>query len=195
MRYEHQDIAESEIPTAAEPVFQHLLDTYVSETNKTASIWRAVPEDLLDRAPHPRATTARGILVHQILSERRFFAQFIGLAEPEANGLLPSGDRPSVLDYVERYVSLARARLPELARGTSTWWLAELPFFGGFRRQRLWTFWRRVLHTCHHRAQVQLHLRVAGLHVPAIYGPSGDVTWAEADPTTTVDAANRGGQQ
>ena len=28
--------------------------------------------------------------------------------------------------------------------------------------------------------------------VPAIYGPSGDMTWDEADPTYSVEAANRG---
>src|SRR5262249_36856894 len=36
--------------------------------------------------------------------------------------------------------------------------------------------------------------RLAGQHVPAIYGPSGDVKWAEADPTYSVAAAKRGGK-
>jgi hypothetical protein len=54
-------------------------------------------------------------------------------------------------------------------------------------------FWRRVLHTCHHRTQVQTWLRLAGHEpVPAIYGPSGDVTWDGADPTYSADAARRG---
>ncbi len=56
-------------------------------------------------------------------------------------------------------------------------------------------FWRRVPHTCHHRTQVQAWLRLAGDEpVPAIYGPSGDVTWDEADPTYSVEAAKRGGK-
>jgi hypothetical protein len=41
--------------------------------------------------------------------------------------------------------------------------------------------------------QVQSWLRLAGQHVPAIYGPSGDVTWDEADPTYSLEAAKRGG--
>jgi len=49
-----------------------------------------------------------------------------------------------------------------------------------------------VLHTCHHRTQVQTWLRLAGRPVPAIYGPSGDVKWDEADPTYSVEAADRG---
>ncbi len=34
-------------------------------------------------------------------------------------------------------------------------------------------------------------LRLAGRHVPAIYGPSGDVHWDEADPTYSIEAADR----
>ena len=58
-------------------------------------------------------------------------------------------------------------------------------------RQRIWIFWRRVLHTCHHRTQVQTWLRLAGKHVPAIYGPSGDVKSSGDDPTYSVEAASR----
>ncbi len=46
-----------------------------------------------------------------------------------------------------------------------------------------------MLHTCHHRTQVQSWLRLAGhAPVPAIYGPSGDVQWDEADPTYSLEA-------
>jgi uncharacterized damage-inducible protein DinB len=54
-------------------------------------------------------------------------------------------------------------------------------------------FGRRVLHPCHHRTQVQTWLRLAGQHVPAIDGPSGDVKSDEADPTYSAEAARRGG--
>ena len=103
------------------------------------------------------------------------------------------GISPPVQAYLDRYIRLAKLRLPQLAEATAEWWLTEMPFFGGLRRQRIWTFWRRVLHTCHHRTQVQTWLRMAGQHVPAIYGPSGDVKWDEADPTYSLEAAKRGG--
>ena len=62
------------------------------------------------------------------------------------------------------------------------------------QRERVWEFWRRVLHTCHHRTQVQTWLRLGGVTpVPAIYGPSGDVKWSDADPSYSLEAANRGG--
>jgi len=194
MHYEYTAITDAEVPRAIEPAFQHVLDTYASEVNKTASVWRAVPDRLLDFKPHPKVNTIRTILVHQLLSERRFFAEFAGLDEPAVEELLPPGERPAVAAYIDQYVGLARRRLPQFARGTTAWWLEERDFFGGLRRQRVWVFWRRVLHTCHHRTQVQAWLRLAGHEpVPAIYGPSGDVTWDAADPTYSLDAAKRGG--
>ena len=192
MRYDWTAIPDAEVPASADPVFAHLVATYASETNKTASMWRAVPDDLLEFRPHPKANTVRAILAHQLLSERRFFGQFVGTAEVPADRVLPPGDAPVVGEYVARYVDLARPRLAQVAAGSREWWLAETPFFGGLMRQRVWTFWRRVLHTAHHRTQVQSWLRLGGAPlVPAIYGPSGDVSWDGADPTTTVAAAGR----
>ncbi|MBA2459856.1 MAG: hypothetical protein H0V43_12995 [Gemmatimonadales bacterium] len=72
-----------------------------------------------------------------------------------------------------------------------TFWLGEVPFFD-VRRERIWVFWRRVLHTAHHRAQVGVYLRLLEDRVPATYGPTADVTWTGADPTVTLDAARRG---
>lgn len=192
MQYDFVAIPEHEVPVAAEPVFQHLLGTYASEANKTASMWLAVPDNLLDFRPHEKTNTIRTILVHQLLSERRFFAEFVGTQEPPVEELLPDGEQPPTRAYIDRYVRLVKQRLPQFAQGTTEWWLEPRPFFGGLQRERIWIFWRRVLHTCHHRTQVQTWLRLAGQHVPAIYGPSGDVTWSEADPTYSLAAAKRG---
>src|SRR5262245_9588656 len=193
MRYDYTAIPDAEVPVGVEPAFRHTVTTYASEVNKTVGVWRAVPDGLLDFRPHERVNTIRTILVHQLLSERRFFAQFVGTDEPPVEELLPAGEKATVGDYLAKYVWLARRRLPQFAAGTAAWWLEERPFFGGLVRERIWVFWRRVLHTCHHRTQVQSWLRLAGCHVPAIYGPSGDVTWSEADPTYSLDAARRVG--
>ena len=192
MEYEHEFIPPNAIPRARLPLLQHLVDTYVSETNKTAGVWTELEDGQLDFRPHRRSSAVRQILVHQILSERRFFAEFVGLGEPAVETLLPSGDSPGVAAYVDRLVALAQARLEPLAEGDEPFWLAEVPFFD-VRRQRIWVFWRRVLHSAHHRAQVGLCLRLLEDRVPPTYGPTADVTWAGADPTVTLDAARRQG--
>ncbi len=194
MNYDYTAIPDADVPRAVEPLFQHVVATYLSEANKTASVWRAVPDELLDFKPHEKTNPIRAILVHQLLSERRFFAQFVGTNEPAVEELLPAGESPPIAAYIEKYVWLVKRRLPELACGSADWWLENRPFFGGLQRERIWVFWRRVLHTCHHRTQVQSWLRLAGHEpVPAIYGPSADVKWDEADPTYSLEAARRGG--
>jgi hypothetical protein len=190
MEYEHEFIPASAVPRARVPLLQHLVETYASETNKVASIWGELRDDQLEFQAHPRSSTVRQILVHQLLSERRFFAEFVGLPEPPVESLLPPGDAPPVAAYVERLVALARPRLAPLAAGDEAFWRTDVPFFD-VRRERIWVFWRRVLHTAHHRAQVGLCLRLLEDRVPATYGPTADVTCSGADPTTTLDAARR----
>src|SRR5262249_39345451 len=177
MHYDFTAIPDADVPQAVEPVFQHVVTTYASEANKTASVCRAVTDDLLDFKPHKKTNPIRTILVHQLLSERRFFAQFVGTQEPPVEELLPAGEKPTVSAYLDRYIWLVKQRLPQLAQGTAAWWLESRPFFDGLRRERIWVFWRRVLHTCHHRTQVQTWLRLAG-HKPRapLYAPSADAT-------------------
>lgn len=192
MEYEREFFPPSAVPAARVPLLGHLVATYASETSKTAGVWSALGETGLDFRPHPRGSSVRQILAHQLLSERRFFAEFIGFAEPPVEVVLPAGGAPGVDAYVERLLALAHPRLAALADADEGFWLAEVPFFD-VRRERIWVFWRRVLHTAHHRAQVGLCLRLLEDRVPPTYGPTADVTWSGADPTTTLDAARRRG--
>jgi uncharacterized damage-inducible protein DinB len=190
MQYSREFIPGQDVPRAANPIFQHLVDTYASEANKVGAVWSELGDDQLDFRLHVRSSSVRQIMTHQLLSERRFFAEFIGLPEPPAESLLPAGATPSLKAYIERFIELARSRLASLAEKDEVFWLAEVPFFD-VRRQRIWVFWRRVLHTAHHRAQVGDCLRLLNARVPATYGPTADVTWSGADPTTTLEAARR----
>ena len=188
MMYRNPAITESKIPKAAAPVFQHLIDTYASEANKVISVWRGFGRADLNYRPHPRSSTVQEQMRHQLLSERRFFAEFLGIAEPDPSQVLPS--EPDVNAFIEKMQTTAVRRLEILAGRDETWWLQMVPFFD-VRRQRIWIFWRRVLHTAHHRSQLAVYLRMLDKPVPAIYGPTADATWVGADPTHSEDAARR----
>jgi uncharacterized damage-inducible protein DinB len=123
-----------------------------------------------------------------LLSERRFFGEFLGLAEPPATAVVP--DPLAIATCAARLTDLARPRLAALAVQPDSWWLTRTAFFD-VERERVWIFWRRVLHTAHHRTQLTVYLRMLGRRVPATYGPTADETWGGADPTTTVAAAER----
>ena len=188
MRYPYPAIPDADIPRAANPVFQHMLDTYASETNKVIAVWRCFAPEDLDYRPHAKSSTVREILKHQLLSERRFFAEFLGSSEPPAAEVLP--DPPDLDACIARMTELARPRLQFIAGQTAKWWMEQVAFFGE-PRERIWILWRRVLHTCHHRTQLTVYLRLLGKPVPSVYGPTSDETWSGADPTTTVEAAGR----
>jgi uncharacterized damage-inducible protein DinB len=181
-------IADADVPVGAEPAWQHALATYASETNKTAAVWSRFDDAELGFQPHPKSSTVESILRHQLLSERRFFAEFLGLAEPPVDRILP--EPLTIASATTRLVALARPRLAALAVRDLAWWLQTVPFFD-VERQRGWVFWRRVLHSAHHRTQLTMYLRLAGKTAPAVYGPTADESWAGADPTTSLEAAAR----
>jgi hypothetical protein len=57
MTYAYTAIPDAEIPRAASPIFQHLLNTYASETNKVVSVWREFSFADMSFRPHPRSGT------------------------------------------------------------------------------------------------------------------------------------------
>ena len=188
MHYPYSAIPESAIPRAHTPLLQHVVDTYASEINKVVSVWMAFTDADLAYRPHARSTTVEENFKHQLLSERRFFGELLSLSEPAAGEI--AATTRTVHGYRDRLISLAAPRLTALATAEPGWWLQRVPFFD-VERERLWIFWRRVLHTAHHRTQLTVYLRLLDRPVPAVYGPTADVSWTGADPTHSVDAASR----
>jgi uncharacterized damage-inducible protein DinB len=188
MKYENVVIKDDEVPVASSRIFQHVVKTYASEVNKLHSVWHEFTADDLSFKPHAHSSTVGEIMEHELLSERRFFGEFLGAPEVPANEVLPSDRTPQT--FAIRMVELSRPRLQFLASQNEEWWLTVVPFFD-VERERIWIFWRRVLHTAHHRAQLGVYLRLLDKTVPSTYGPTADVRWEGADPTSTVAAASR----
>jgi uncharacterized damage-inducible protein DinB len=191
MKYPFSAIREEQVPRSRVALLQHVLDTYASETNKVISVWATFVDSDLGYRPHPNSSSVADIMKHQLLSERRFFAEFLGLPEVAADHVLPQ--QLVVKSFNARMLDLAQPRLEFMAERDEEWWRTVVPFFDT-RRERIWIFWRRVLHTAHHRTQLTVYLRLLGKPVPATYGPTADVKWQGADPTTTVEAAGRSGK-
>ena len=124
---------------------------------------------------------------HPLLSERRFFGEFLGAPEPAPDKVLPEFSTPQ--SYAKR-MRLARSRVAYLAAKGNNWWLEVVPFFD-VERQRIWIFWRCVLHTVHHRTQPTGYLRLLGKQVSSTYGPTADAIWKRADRTASLSAAGR----
>jgi hypothetical protein len=113
MRYDFTAIPDPEVPQAVEPASQPVISTYASESNKTVSVWRAVPGHLLDCKPRGKTNPIRTTLVHQLLAERRSR----GTACSQTNG---AHEKPAgCLQYSQR----SPARSPtcrRIARGIAS---------------------------------------------------------------------------
>jgi len=188
MKYSFTAIPVADTPQAADGRFQYLLDTYVSECNKVVSTWLEFRNTDLDFKPDPQSKSVCDIFKHQLRSDRRFFGDFLGSPEPAPADILPG--ILTVESACARFVELARERLIFIVSREEFWWLTIVPFYD-VERQRIWIFWRQVLHTAHHRTQLTVYLRLMGRDVPSTYGPTADVTGQSTDSANTLEAAGR----
>jgi hypothetical protein len=97
MSYADSAISDAEVPRALQPVFQHLLDTYASETSKVLSVWRQFSDEDLSYRPHVRSSSVLDILKHQLLSERRLRRVPGSTRALCLRGIVPTGQRESLL--------------------------------------------------------------------------------------------------
>ena len=148
--------------------YSFLLDTFETEILKTTGIWAAFrPEDLAFR-PAAKSRTVLEQMEHQLKSESAWMKSMlqIDLGDP-----LPS--EPTQRAYIDKYTSDARRRLSILRDRPDDWWREEVMFFD-VARPRAWVMVRRLNHSTHHRGQLIVYLRLLGLRVPSVYGPTAD---------------------
>jgi hypothetical protein len=110
MHHTDAAIPERDIPRAHTPLLQHLVDTYASEANKVVSVWSAFGDGDRGFRPHDRSSTVEDVFKHQLLSERRFFGEWLAMPEPAPQAIAPSA--PTAKGYCDRlaYLDLLAAR-------------------------------------------------------------------------------------
>jgi uncharacterized damage-inducible protein DinB len=161
-------MAASSSPAKNPGTFGFLLDAYETEVMKTAGIWLAFPEDSLAFRPAPKSRSVLEQMDHQVQSEGRWMATMLGIDIGDPNPV-----EKTMRGYVEQYRSDAIRRLEILRSKSDDWWRQPAQFFDVFR-SRAWIFLRRLNHSTHHRGQLIVYLRILGLRVPSVYGPTAD---------------------
>jgi uncharacterized damage-inducible protein DinB len=155
--------------TSANPgTYGFLLDTYETEALKITGIWLAFPEDSLGFRPAPKSRTVLEQMEHQVQSEGRWMSTMLGIDTGD-----PNPAEKTARGYVEQYRGDAMRRLEILRSKPDTWWRESAQFFD-VPRSRAWIFLRRLNHSTHHRGQLIVYLRILGMRVPSVYGPTAD---------------------
>ena len=138
-----------------------------------------LPEERLDWSPHERSFSLRGLATHLLTLPHWALLTL----EHDELDMDPEGDHnapipdlgPALETYDGRVVDLREA----LAACSDERLLAEWTFrVGGqvqFVMPRVAVLRSFVMnHMIHHRGQLTVYLRLAGVAVPAVYGPSAD---------------------
>jgi len=149
--------------------YEFLLDTYRTERLKTLNLWSQVPDGRMNDRIEARARSPREHMVHQCLSEDGWMRNLFSIAV--AHAVLPAEE--GRLWFIERYALASAERLAQLEAKDAGWFEAEAQFFD-VARSRAWILTRRLLHSAHHRAQLQTCLRAWGVSLYSTYGPSAD---------------------
>jgi uncharacterized damage-inducible protein DinB len=183
--------------------YSFLVDTYSSERLKTLNVWSMFEDDDLNVRPHPllaRDRTPREHMVHQCLSEDKWFTTMFGLVVG-APALPEVEDR---LAFIRRYADDSEKRLALLEAQDVAWWAREVAFFDTIH-SRAWIMVRRIAHTAHHRAEQTTLLRLLGRRVHSVYGPSVDTgglpvnnaatIYAYPDIPSLIEGESRGGSK
>ena len=183
--------------------YAFLVETYAAERLKTLNVWSMFRDEDLDIRPHPnlaRDRTAHEHMVHQCMSEDKWFATMFGIGV----GAPPVPTPETRLAFLERYADDSGKRLAHLDAENAAWWTREVAFFDT-THSRAWIMVRRIAHTAHHRAEMTTLLRLLGRPVHSVYGPSVDTgglpindaktIYAYPDIPSLLDGERQGGRK
>jgi uncharacterized damage-inducible protein DinB len=156
-----------------------LISELEQEAATTRRVMERVPSDRLDFQPHPKAMTLGQLALHVARIPGSFarLGRMEGLDAATADFKLdsPAGTE-ELKSTLEASVADALAFLGELdeERATGTWRLhhgerelMKIPRLALVRTLML-------NHWYHHRGQLVTYLRILGVAVPSVYGPSAD---------------------
>jgi len=161
-------------------VRESLLPEFDHETTMTRVVLERLPEGAFEWRPHPKSYTLGGLATHlaqiphwgtSILTK-----DFYDLASSTTREPLTS--LKAVLETFDGHVREVRSALVELTDGQllQPWALrrAEKIILSMPRVSALRGF--VVRHLVHHRGQMTVYLRLNGVPLPPLYGPTADET-------------------
>jgi uncharacterized damage-inducible protein DinB len=155
-----------------------LLAEFDHEMGTTRKLLDRLPEDKFAWKPHEKSMSLGGLATHlanipnwggNILAETSFD---LAMAPPN---LAEKTSRGDVLTHFDEAVKGTRKLLDKTDAELIALWTLRRAGQEMFSIPRVAAFRSFVLyHTVHHRGQLSVYLRLTGVPVPAIYGPSAD---------------------
>jgi len=145
---------------------------WTEEAKHTVAVMEAIPDPALDAAITPGHRDLRRLAWHMVESAIEMPTR-MGLAIPGAE-MVKGGFISAPPEHMESIIQAYTAASDGLLKGIENWSDADLE-----RDDEMYgDIWKRgyglmvlLIHQTHHRGQMTVLMRQAGLLVPAIYGP------------------------
>ena len=153
---------------------EYYLQCFKSEEPKFVRVLRAVPADQAAYRPHPRSTSAGG-LIWLLASELRDACSLVDCLEVN---YVQTAEPATLGESVAAYERNAGALEERVARLDDATWGQKARFL--VDGNVVWEttlgdmLWGILFDAIHHRGQLSTYLRPMGAKVPSIYGPSAD---------------------
>ncbi len=155
-----------------------LLAEFDHETATARRLLERIPDDRLDWTPHERSMTLGALAAHigalpqwgdAILNRPHVDLAATPTTTP------PAASRADALTTFDANVKSTRAMLDKTDAELTAYWTLRRGDQELFTMPRATAFRTFVLyHLVHHRGQLSVYLRLNGIPVPSIYGPSAD---------------------
>jgi uncharacterized damage-inducible protein DinB len=155
-----------------------ILAEFEFEIGSTEKLLEIVPPDKLEWQPHPKAMNLGALALHvaTIPGNNSGFA----ISGKTTVGTLTDHPQPKnkeeILGAFRNSVIRARENINKIAAGPDDQW--DLTKDGSTVLARPRSVMLRLLtlnHWYHHRGQLNTYLRILGIDLPSVYGPSADV--------------------
>ncbi len=143
---------------------------FQEEVVDTLKVLRAIPDSAANQAIGPKHKNLRQLAWHLVESLVSLPPQIGVKMEP-----LGSGAPATIADVAEAYEGAAAALLEALSVWKDADLLKEDTLFGYLVWKKGYSLQALEMHQAHHRGQMTVLMRQAGLRVPEFYGPTLEV--------------------
>lgn len=147
---------------------QDFLKDYSEESQKTLQIFQSLTDQSLQTKAYPDGRDIETISRHMIFSIGDMF-KYLGI---EIDVIEKKEKLSSVDEIINRYSSSVQKLIQQLPFVISDDKLNEEIEIYGEKWKVNYVLYAFLKHEIHHRAQITVLMRQAGLKVPGIYGPS-----------------------
>lgn len=154
---------------------EHFIKDYTQVSNNTLRIMQALTDESLGQKVYDEGRTLGGLAWHiiQITSKWMKEAKVV-IPIQELGEIAPCESKK----IAEAYRQCSESILQELPKHwTDAMLLEEIQMYGKWKWQRGFMLSAFIIHEVHHRGQMTVLMRQAGLQVPGVCGPAKE-EWA-----------------